>query len=161
MRELSTSPHLQSRRCWREGGRVGSQGVSPVIAVILLVAITVILAGVLYLMLSDMVVVVGSGDVVGAVVERSTDGTNWTVRIVRVEGALPTSATYFLVKGAAGDILLPRQALDNYSGFLDGTQPGVLSVGDTLLLPTSVYPSQSRVQILSDVKLLFDGEMGP
>ena len=129
------------------------------IAVILLVAITVVLAAVLYVMLSNMTVVVGSGDLVSADVELSLDGTNWTVCIASVQGDLPISVTYLLVRGASGEILLARQPLSNYSGFQDITEPGRLSPGDAILLPTSLYPSQSTIQVLSDVKILYEGRI--
>jgi flagellin-like protein len=63
------------------------KGVSPVIATILMVAITVVLAAVLYVMVMGMMS--GPGNTpksVGLVAHLSADGTTWTVDVTSVSG---------------------------------------------------------------------------
>jgi len=63
------------------------KGVSPVIATILMVAITVVLAAVLYVMVMGMMQ--GPGNTpksVGLYADLSSDGTKWTVTITSVSG---------------------------------------------------------------------------
>src|SRR5438034_11348083 len=62
--------------------RKDEAAVSPVIATILMVAITVVLAAVLYVMVSGLLTPTGQGPrVMGVNIWRSGDGTNWTLLI--------------------------------------------------------------------------------
>src|SRR5437899_11731715 len=62
--------------------RYDRQGVSPVIATILLVAITVVLAAVLYVMVSGLLTPVGNGpQIMGVVLSKTGDGKNWSLEI--------------------------------------------------------------------------------
>src|SRR5437879_12981032 len=63
--------------------RRNRDAVSAVIATILLVAITVVLAAVLYIMVSGLISPSGSGpQIMGVAVSKTTEGTNWTLQIV-------------------------------------------------------------------------------
>src|SRR2546422_11681626 len=67
--------------------------VSPVIATILMVAITVVLAAVLYVMVSGLLTPTGQGPrVMGVNIGTSGDGTNWTLLITTTPTGLTTSA---------------------------------------------------------------------
>src|SRR5438552_13016017 len=58
------------------------EGVSPVIATILLVAITVVLAAVLYVMVSGLLTPVGNGpQIMGVALSKTGDGKNWSLEI--------------------------------------------------------------------------------
>src|SRR5256885_4548522 len=62
--------------------RSDREGVSPVIATILLVAITVVLAAVLYVMVSGLLTPVGNGpQIMGVVLSKTGDGKNWSLEI--------------------------------------------------------------------------------
>src|SRR2546422_10243000 len=62
--------------------RSDREGVSPVIATILLVAITVVLAAVLYVMVSGLLTPVGNGpQIMGVVLSKTGDGRNWSLEI--------------------------------------------------------------------------------
>src|SRR5947208_7177370 len=62
--------------------RKDEAAVSPVIATILMVAITVVLAAVLYVMVSGLLTPTGQGPrVMGVNISPSGDGTNWTLLI--------------------------------------------------------------------------------
>src|SRR5256712_14109358 len=62
--------------------RSDREGVSPVIATILLVAITVVLAAVLYVMVSGLLTPVGNGpQIIGVVLSKTGDGKNWSLEI--------------------------------------------------------------------------------
>src|SRR6059036_2497680 len=73
--------------------RKDETAVSPVIATILMVAITVVLAAVLYVMVSGLLTPTGQGPrVMGVNIGRSGDGTNWTLLITTTPSGLTTSA---------------------------------------------------------------------
>src|SRR5256712_12358678 len=73
--------------------RKDEAAVSPVIATILMVAITVVLAAVLYVMVSGLLTPTGQGPrVMGVNIGRSGDGTNWTLLITTTPSGLTTSA---------------------------------------------------------------------
>ena len=133
------------------------RGVSPVIAVILLVAIAVVLSAVLYAMLSGLVVRPGTSALVGVVVEPTPDGQNWSVRIVAAQGSLPTTSTYLVVRNPGGDTILNPTAFSDLPTFEDNTSPGQVSPGDALRLDVATYPPKSTVVILSDEKVLWEG----
>src|SRR5437899_3484045 len=73
--------------------RKDEAAVSPVIATILMVAITVVLAAVLYVMVSGLLTPTGQGPrVMGVNIGRSGDGTNWTLLMMGRAHGLTTSA---------------------------------------------------------------------
>src|SRR3989441_12230839 len=73
--------------------RKDEAAVSPVIATILMVAITVVLAAVLYVMVSGLLTPTGQGPrVMGVNIGTSGDGTNWTLLITTTPSGLTTSA---------------------------------------------------------------------
>src|SRR3989442_15889757 len=73
--------------------RKDEAAVSPVIATILMVAITVVLAAVLYVMVSGLLTPTGQGPrVMGVNIGRSGDGTNWTLLITSTPSGLTTAA---------------------------------------------------------------------
>src|SRR2546429_9918302 len=73
--------------------RKDEAAVSPVIATILMVAITVVLAAVLYVMVSGLLTPTGQGPrVMGVNISPSGDGTNWTLLITTTPTGLTTSA---------------------------------------------------------------------
>lgn len=134
-----------------------TSGVSPVVAVVLLVAITVILSTAMYLVVSNLTVRIGDPGRLAAVVERSGDGTNWIIRIVAVQRTFSVDTTYIVVRGLGGETLLGHTALGSLDGFIDLTEPGFVSPGDTLNLPTSLYPADSAYQLMDDTLVLFQG----
>ena len=86
------------------------EGVSPVIATILLVAITVVLAAVLYVMVSGLLTPVGNGpQIMGVALSKTGDGKNWSLEIASTPlGLTPGSVHLELISpgktwGAAGN----------------------------------------------------------
>src|SRR2546422_3186665 len=73
--------------------RKDEAAVSPVIATILMVAITVVLAAVLYVMVSGLLTPTGQGPrVMGVNIGTSGDGTNWTLLITTTPTIVRTHA---------------------------------------------------------------------
>src|SRR5713101_5201495 len=69
--------------------RYDRDAVSAVIATILLVAITVVLAAVLYIMVSGLISPTNNGpQIMGVVVSKTTDGKNWTSIVYKTFSAL-------------------------------------------------------------------------
>ena len=82
--------------------RKDEQAVSPVIATILMVAITVVLAAVLYVMVSGLISTPQTTQQVGVAVTRSGDGTNWIMTFTTVPTGLGLNTTYVSLVTAAG-----------------------------------------------------------
>src|SRR3989454_7606302 len=83
--------------------RKDEAAVSPVIATILMVAITVVLAAVLYVMVSGLLTPTGQGPrVMGVNIGRSGDGTNWTRVITSTPSGLTTSAVKLTITTSGG-----------------------------------------------------------
>src|SRR5436309_5952747 len=83
--------------------RKDEAAVSPVIATILMVAITVVLAAVLYVMVSGLLTPTGQGPrVMGVNISPSGDGTNWTLLITTTPTGLTTSAVKLTVTTGGG-----------------------------------------------------------
>src|SRR2546428_2614898 len=83
--------------------RKDEAAVSPVIATILMVAITVVLAAVLYVMVSGLLTPTGQGPrVMGVNIGTSGDGTNWTLLITTTPTGLTTSAVKLTITTTGG-----------------------------------------------------------
>src|SRR5437870_1816261 len=83
--------------------RKDEAAVSPVIATILMVAITVVLAAVLYVMVSGLLTPTGQGPrVMGVNIGTSGDGTNWTLLITTTPSGLTTSAVKLTITTTGG-----------------------------------------------------------
>src|SRR6267143_3276140 len=91
--------------------RKDEAAVSPVIATILMVAITAVLAAVLYVMVSGLLTPTGTGPkTLGVVPGRSTDGTNWTLTFANVPTGLTTAGTKLTIISGSGSTTLGSKA---------------------------------------------------
>ncbi|HKV90107.1 MAG TPA: archaellin/type IV pilin N-terminal domain-containing protein, partial [Thermoplasmata archaeon] len=97
----------ESQRRWRKKGR---RGVSPIIATILLVAITVVLAAVLYILISGLTKGPGSTPLGTALAmgspQQGTNGTSftYTISLTPSSGLAPSGVT-FQLQSSSGVIL--------------------------------------------------------
>ena len=148
--------------------REDEAAVSPVIATILMVAITVVLAAVLYVMVSGLIT--GPGNTpkaMGVVVQRSTDGTNWTLLIQTAPNGLSTSGTFLTIRNAGGTIVLSTKAFSLLTSAAWATNGAIYQGdGDTSVEPTeslqlnaSTYPVNYRVEISDGTQILFAGTL--
>ena len=138
--------------------RKDESAVSPVIATILMVAITVVLAAVLYVMVSGLLSGPGNAPQAMSVNIRRA-GANWSVEVISIPpGKLPTS-TYQLVKDNNGVIKLARIAFSaltlanwntNKAFYQDASPPitNDVTAGDSLLMDQATYPANYVIEIL-------------
>ena len=94
----------KSERRWRKKGK---RGVSPIIATILLVAITVVLAAVLYILISGLTKG-PSNTPIGAdlaVSPAHESGNNYTFQIVSASGGLALNNMQFQIQNAGGGVV--------------------------------------------------------
>ena len=147
--------------------RKDETAVSPVIATILMVAITVVLAAVLYVMVSGLITGPGSTPrAMGVTISRSSDQTNWTLLITSVPaGGTATTGTFLTVRGAGGQIVLSAKAFSaltsaawttNHAVF-QGDADAIVEAAESLLLSTTTYPQNNRVEITDGTQILFSG----
>ncbi len=142
--------------------RKDERAVSPVIATILMVAITVVLAAVLYVMVAAFIL--PQDRIVQLTVTVERRGTNWMVEVVRAPADLLPERTYLLVKNTQGATVLPKTAWssltpanwDETKALYDDANPDApeIRAADSLLLDTVQYPAGSQVVISSSDSVL-------
>ncbi len=143
--------------------RRDQKAVSPVIATILMVAITVVLAAVLYVMVQGLVQGPGATpQLVGVNVDRS--GANWKLTIASAPSAPTVSEVRLVITDGDGNLLLSRMldaivAADNASWNKIGADATILQGGDYILLDTSTYPSNSEYQLVGDAGVMAKGDL--
>jgi flagellin-like protein len=137
--------------------RKDERAVSPVIATILMVAITVVLAAVLYVMVSGLIAGPGGGPRAMGINAVSA-GTNWSVEFIDVPTGLVPATTYLLVRDSSGGLQLARTTFASldWTGeqvVFQDANPGEseIKAGDSLLMSKSQYPSGSRIEISDDL----------
>ncbi len=139
--------------------RLDDRAVSPVIATILLVAITVILAGVLYIMLSGLLIPGQSGPrAMGIGLTKSADGMNWTLTVVSTPQGLTQSEARLTIFAPNGSVMLSKTFLEpgyttDGAGFV-GTG-SMVAVGDRLLVDAARYGTGYEVQIADATSVLY------
>ena len=138
--------------------RKDESAVSPVIATILMVAITVVLAAVLYVMVSGLLTGPGNAPQAMSVDIRRT-GANWSINVVSIPAGKTPTTTYLLVKDNNGVIRLARIAFSsltlanwnaNRAFYQDANPPNTndIAAGDSLLLDSTRYPNNYVIEIL-------------
>jgi len=135
------------------------EAVSPVIAVILLLAITVVLAAVMYITVTSLITDTEPASPLGVVPTMSQDRTNWNVKIVQVSTPLNTSTVRFMVTAPNGTVSMQPTPLSQLPEFHDTDPIGLVSAGDYVLLPTATYPLYSHVLFLKGQSVLSDMEL--
>ena len=135
-----------------------TEGVSPVIAVVLLVAITVVLASVVYVMVSNMVIVEPTGvGQLSATYFRS--GGNWTIVITTVGTNLSTESVMFQTRGLDGSFVILPVVLKDYAGFSDQPPMGELNPSDSVTIPAADHPSGCTFTFRNARTVLYEGTL--
>lgn len=154
---------------WVRTLRKDIRAVSPVVATILLVAITVVLAATIYVMSSGFVGPTQDGpQYIGLVAEMR--GGNWTLTIVSVPAGLLPDSTYLLIRDGNLDLHLPRTSLSTlnrtnwatYHVHYDGSNPGVkeIAAGDRIDIDRSWFPAPSILEISDVSRILTTRRLG-
>jgi flagellin-like protein len=155
------------KRKWKD------DAVSPVIATILMVAITVVLAAVLYLLVSGLIGGGGStAKQIGTSVAKSGDGKNWTVTFAEVDTGMAGNQVSLIIKDKGGGIALPKTALSaltygaNDADYIDisaaGDETDDVNAGDYILLstdPLTGYPTGYTYQLLYGDEIASSGTL--
>jgi flagellin-like protein len=142
--------HKRAHR-WRKKGK---RGVSPIIATILLVAITVVLAAVLYILISGLTkgpgnTPLGTALTLGSPKENSVAGKFWyNFTVQAAGGGLIMNNLNFQVQGSGGGLLAPQGTwVLNVVGLLGTTvasytmTTGTWSAGGTTAVSSSMIVS--------------------
>ena len=144
--------------------RKDRKAVSPVIATILMVAITVVLAAVLYVMVSGLTIGPGTGsDTIGVSVSQSSDGLSWVLIFVDVPAGKANSTVSLTIADASGATLFAATALNALGGVSETYSPisagSTISGGDRILLTVSVYGAGSTYQLVHTNGVLAAGTL--
>lgn len=138
--------------------RLDERGVSPVIATILLVAITVVLAAVLYVMVSSLFRPVDNGPrALGIALTKSGNGLNWTLTVVTTPVGLAASQvrlTIFAPSGATNVSKTFNSLTYSTDGavFIGGS---TIAPTDRILIDANRYPTRYSVQIEDSISVLY------
>jgi flagellin-like protein len=146
--------------------RTDEGAVSPVIATILMVAITVVLAAVLYVMVSGLISGPGSTpQQMGVSLTRSSDGTNWVLLVSSTPTGKAYTSTTLAIFKADGSSNLTATALGSLSAATNGcslskasSTATAVQVGDRILCKTGWYVTGSTYQISDGTTLLANGK---
>jgi len=132
-----------------------SSAVSPVIATILMVAITVVLAAVLYVMVLGLTPTVGTSATFGTTKTIASNQVRWTVVSVSAGPALK-SAVYVQIKDDTGTFKLTTTQLstaNGTAGFVYSSSSlasyTYISVGDTFSLNSTTYKTGSTLTLVN------------
>jgi len=136
--------------------RKKDDAVSPVIATILMVAITVVLAAVLYVMVLGFSGGGGENLIIGLNYETTGDGLSWKISVANVDGTATESELYVSIAYANGtqasNALLstytPGTAASGVTYYEIATG-ATLIAGDYFLLLKSTYPTGTTFQLVS------------
>jgi len=132
-----------------------TEAVSPVIATILMVAITVVLAAVLYV----MVLGIGGGGQNAPPVALSSsvsgDGTKWIVSVISVQGTAALSDLYVKITRTDGTQAMYKQLSTFTSGeayqnvtYYDSVNANSLDAGDYFTLLKSAFAAGTKVELI-------------
>ena len=167
------APLSEPRRMPQEGLNMRSiirkdeQAVSPVIATILMVAITVVLAAVLYVMVSGLISGPGGTPTAwGVNIGKSQSQTNWTLTFTSIPQSAATSAVFITITDSNGapvtgatNVAFSTIAGGGTAGYhamyFSPTTPSTVSAGDVLRLSTVSYPNGYQVKIVSGNSVVF------
>jgi len=147
--------------------RRDGHAVSPVIATILMVAITVVLAAVLYVMV--MTIIVPPEKIATMTVSIQQRGESWSVEVISAPSNPLPSSTYLLVRDPDGVLLLAttlwseltQKNWETYKALYQDANPTseAIRTGDSLLLSVAAYPAGSSIVIMSDSGQMASGKL--
>lgn len=124
------------------------RGVSPVIATILLVAITVVLAAVLYVMVAGLFNPhTTTADFLGVNTGKTGNGLDWELTFASVPTDVNQNITFLTLTGANGTTIFTAKTLTELEALTNGVQyvPAKWAVvnlapGDSVLISIATYP---------------------
>jgi flagellin-like protein len=147
--------------------REDEEAVSPVIATILMVAITVVLAAVLYVMVSGLITGPGTTpQVMGVQVQQSGDGTNWVVSVISTPTGKAYTTTSWAILRGDGSTNLTATTWSALSYTTHGCRlekinaaATAVQVGDNILCKVSWYTTGSTYRVLDGTNILATGRL--
>lgn len=147
--------------------RKDEDAVSPVIATILMVAITVVLAAVLYVMVSSFLI--GPPPIATMAVSIRQRGQNWSVEVVSAASRPVPASTYLLIRDPQGVLKLVQTPWSDLTSANWGTYHAlyqdanpkdvVIQAGDSILISVAQYPAGCSIDISSDTGQLTTGTL--
>ncbi len=147
--------------------REDRRGVSPVIATILLVAITVVLAAVLYAMVSGIFNPhTTTAEYLGVSLSRSLNGTEWILTFVSVPTGLGQNETSLVLRAGNGSTALPATTLYLLEAASNGVRyfpaaygPATAGVNDRVVIATASFPSGTQYLFVASGVILTTGTL--
>lgn len=143
--------------------RTGRGALSPLIATVIMVAIILLLAAVLYVLVANLVQRPGPGlQLMGFTIDE--DGGNWSVTIMSVPSGKLPNATFVLIRDANSNIVLPRTPFSDLTGAnwsfygiaYEDVSPSIdeIVAADRLHINRATYPPMSALEVSDDKRIL-------
>jgi len=133
--------------------RKNEEAVSPVIATILMVAITVVLAAVLYVMVLNFIIPHAPGTLIGTAPGSNANDHTWSV-IALGSGSVLQSDVYVQLKNASGFViqteLLTTASGTHGFGYQAATSGDYIAVGDVFTLSKAYAQGTTITLVNSD-----------
>ncbi len=147
--------------------RKDRRAVSPVIATILLVAITVVLAAVLYVMVSGLFNPHSTAvEFLGVEVGKTGSGNQWILTFASVPTGVTQNETTLTLLNVSGSVALPSKPLYQLETPIGGVQyvpasygPTTLAVGDKVLISVAAYPLGTQYSFVGSGTVLASGTL--
>ena len=129
-----------------------------------MVAITVVLAAVLYVMVSGLTIGPGAApDVIGVSVSQNPSGLSWVLTFVNAPVGKPNSTVSLAIADANGVTLLAATILGVLGGVTETYSPisagSTISGGDRILLTVGIFPAGSTYQLTDSNGVLAAGTL--
>jgi len=140
-----------------------------VIGTILMVAITVVLAAVLYTMVSGWGKPRDWTEPIAISVKKTGD--NWSMQVTSTPSSLALSQVTLTIQDANGATIYPMSSVplseltkdkwDTYKAYYQKTKPGedTVNAGATILLDVATYPAGSHYDVIGGSSILASGTL--
>lgn len=149
--------------------RRNGEGVSPVIGTILMVAITVVLAAVLYTMVSGWDYQKKWTDPIVLSVKKTGD--NWSMQVTTTPSGLALNQVTLTIQDANGATMYPMSSVplseltkdnwDTYKAYYQKTKPSedAVNAGATILLDVTTYSAGCHYDLIGGSSILASGTL--
>ncbi len=145
---------------------MNKKAVSPVVATVLLVVITIIMAVVLYVMVGG-IGISETQQMAGIVVLETGDGKSWKLQFVSVPPELSIDGVYLVLIGLDGDNTLDATPLTDLKcppglcgwkiRYNAMSEDGFVHVGDTIIIDKDRHPIGAGFHMFTDKGFLTGG----
>jgi len=132
---------------------IDDRAITPVIAVVLLLGITVTLVGVMWVAFSNITPPKERPVFIGCDVHMY--GRNWSVTVVEVEPRPSTHEVSIVIVDENGNVSLKPPPLSDFPEFHDSWPNGTLNPGDYMWFSADTYPMGDTLMLINEYQTMY------